>query len=207
MVNTVIFKVIFVIASYLLGSVCFGYVFAKFLKNKDFGKKDLPGAAGSFRNLGPKIGIMVGFLDAAKGVIPPLLAKFLGLDNVTIVIACLAVVVGHSWPIFFKFRGGGGLTTIIGISLVLVPIEFAIAFPVAIAGGYIYKYTLGKRFKIHPNPVGGVIGTFLLPVLAFIFNEPLLITLLFTLLFILTVVKGAILYIMYNKKSNAVSAS
>ena len=141
MVNTVIFKVIFVIASYLLGSVCFGYIFAKFLKNKDFGKEDLPGAAGSFRKLGPKIGIATGFLDAAKGVIPPLLAKFLGLDNTTLVIVCLAVVVGHNWPIFFKFRGGGGLTTIIGIGLVLAPIEFAIAFPAAIAGGYIYKYT------------------------------------------------------------------
>ncbi len=200
MVNTITFKVIFIILSYLLGSVCFGYIFAKILKNKDFGKKDLPGGAGSYRQLGHKIGIATGFLDALKGILPPLLAKFLGLDLFTLVIACLVVIIGHNWPIFFKFRGGGGISVAIGTSLVLIPIEFAIAFPSAIASGYIYKYTLGKRFKVSPIPVGGVVGTLLLPVLAFIFNEPLPIILLFTLLFILIVVKGIILNTIYNKK-------
>lgn len=93
MVNTITFKVIFIILSYLLGSVCFGYIFAKILKNKDFGKKDLPGGSGSYRQLGHKIGIATGFLDAAKGAVPPLLAKFFGLDTIIVVIACLAVVI------------------------------------------------------------------------------------------------------------------
>lgn len=201
MVDTVIFKIVFVIASYLLGSVCFGYVLAKFLKNKDFGKEDLPGAAGSFRKLGLKAGIATGLIDTAKGAVPPLLAKFLGLDNITLAIACLAIIIGHNWPIFFKFRGGGGLSVIMGISLVLIPIEFAIAFPSAIAVGYIYKYTLRKRFKIHPNPVGGGLGVFLLPMLAFVHDRSPFIILLFTLAFIITAVKGLILYMMYNKKA------
>ena len=45
------FKVFFIIASYLLGSVCFGYVFARALKKNDFGKKDLPEGAGSARQM------------------------------------------------------------------------------------------------------------------------------------------------------------
>ena len=201
MIDTIIFKALFVIASYLLGSVCFGYIFAKFLKNKDFGKEDLPGAAGSFRRLGLKAGITTGLIDTAKGAAPPLLAKLLGLDDATLVIACLAVLVGHNWPIFFKFRGGGGLSVIMGISLVLAPIEFAIAFPSAIAAGYIYKYTLRKRFKIHPNPVGGGLGVFLLPVLAFVYDRPPFIILLFTIAFMIIAAKGIILYMMYNKKA------
>jgi len=199
MTNTIIFKIMFVIASYLVGSVCFGYIFAKVLKKKDFGRKDLPGAAGSYRQLGHKIGIAIGFLDAAKGLIPPLLAKYLGLDVFTLVIACLAVVVGHNWPIFFKFRGGGGLSTAIGISLALIPIEFAIAFPSAIASGYIYKYTLRKYFKVHPNPIGGGVGVLLLPILAFIFHEPLPVIILFILIFILIAVKGTIISKIHKK--------
>ena len=171
------------------------------LKKKDFGKNDLPGAAGSFRQYGFKIGIATGFLDAAKGTVPPLLAKFLGLDTITVLIACLAVIIGHNWPIFYKFRGGGGLATTIGIGIVLVPIEFAIAFPSAIAFGFIYKYTLRKRLGLHPNALGGGFGALLLPILAFVFHESLPIIILFTLLFIIIVLKGTILTKMiYNKK-------
>ena len=201
MVSTVTFKIIFVILSYLLGSVCFGYIFAKILKKKDFGKNDLPGAAGSFRQYGFKIGIATGFLDAAKGAVPPLLAKFLGLDIITVVIACIAVLIGHNWPIFFKFRGGGGLGTTIGISLVVAPIEFAIAFPSAIAFGFIYKYTLRKRLRFGPNAVGGAFGALLLPILAFVFHESLPIIILFALIFIIIVLKGTILTKIVYKKN------
>ena len=195
MTETIIFKIMFVIACYLIGSVCFGYVFAKALKRKDFGKEDLPGAAGTYRQLGHKIGIATGFLDMAKGLIPILLAKYvIKLDIYTITIASLAIIVGHNWPIFFKFKGGGGLSTTIGVSLALVPLEFAIAFPVAVATGFIYKYTLRERFKVGPNPIGGGVGVFLLPILAFIFHEPLPIVILFICVFIIIVVKGIILY-------------
>lgn len=194
------FKVFFIIASYLLGSICFGYVLAGVLRKNDFGKKDLPGGAGSARQMGLAVGIAVGFLDALKGIIPPLVGKVLGLDAITISIACFAVVVGHNWPIFFKFRGGGGLSTTIGISMVLVPLEFTIAFPAAIVIGYIYKYTLGKRLKFHPNVIGGGVGTLLLPILASIFGKPLPIVILFILIFFVIASKGIILFNMYNTK-------
>jgi acyl-phosphate glycerol 3-phosphate acyltransferase len=193
------FKIAYVILSYLLGSVCFGYIFAKALGKKDFGKKDLPGGSGSYRQLGKTIGLTIGFLDTLKGVAVPLLAtKLLGLDIYTTVLASLAVVIGHNWPVFFRFRGGGGLSVTLGVSVVLIPIECAIAFAVAVIGGYIYKYTLGKRFKISPMPVGGGIGTLLLPVLAFAFGKPLPIVLLFVALFLIAAVKGIILTKIYK---------
>ncbi len=199
--SSIVFKVFFVIISYLLGSVCFGYVVAGALKKENFGREDLPGAAGSARQMGLAKGILVGFLDALKGMIPPLLGKLFKLDLVTICIACLAVVIGHNWPIFFKFRGGGGLSTTIGMSMILVPKEFIIAFPIAIISGYIYKYTLGRRLKFHPNAVGGGVGTFLLPVLSFAFNEPLPVLILFTIVFFVVALKGIILFYIYNVKT------
>ena len=115
MLDTIAFKIIYVILSYLLGSVCFGYVFAKALGKRDFGKKDLPGGTGSSRQLGIKIGLTIGFLDTLKGVVPPLLAtKLLGLDIYATVLASLAVVIGHNWPVFLGFRGGRGEATTIG---------------------------------------------------------------------------------------------
>ena len=200
MTNTILFKTMYVILSYLLGSVCFGYVFARKLGKKDFGKKDLPGAAGAYRQLG-KIVIAIGILDTLKGVIPPLLARLVGLDTYTLAAACLAVVVGHNWPVYYRFKGGGGLTVVIGISIVIIPLEFAIAFVTAILGGYIYKYTLRKRFKAPPIPVGGAIGTFLLPVLTLLFGKPLPVIFLFTCLFLIIAIKGIILTNIYKFQS------
>lgn len=198
-ISGVPFKIFFVIASYLLGSVCFGYIFARVLKKEDFGKKDLPGGSGSFRQLGRAKGIIVGFLDTFKGVIPPLIAtKVLELDPITTSAASLAVIIGHNWPVFFKFRGGGGLSTTIGVSWVLVPREFWIAFPVAVISGFIYKYTLEKRFKFHPTPVGAGVGALLMPILCFMFEKPLPIIILYALIFILLTVKGIILTQIYG---------
>jgi len=197
MVDSIVFKIFFVILSYLIGSVCFGYVFAKIFKKKDFAKKDLPGAAGTFRQYGYKMGILTGFLDALKGAVPPLLAKFLGLDDI-VGLACIAVIVGHNWPVFFKFRGGGGLATTLGVSAVLIPIEFAIAFPSAVAFGFIYNYTLRKRLKFHPNAVGGGLGVLLLPILAFTYKEPWPVIAAFAIIFIIIAVKGPILSKIYT---------
>jgi len=199
MVDSIVFKVFFVILSYLIGSVCFGYVIAKILKKKDFGKKDLPGAAGTFRQYGYKVGILTGFLDTAKAAVPILIAKLvLGLDARTIAISCIALVVGHNWPVFFKFRGGGGLATTLGASAVLIPIEFAIAFPSAVAFGFIYNYTLRKRLKFHPNAVGGGLGVLLLPILAFTYKEPWPVIAAFAVIFIIIAVKGPILSKIYT---------
>lgn len=200
MLNSILFKIAYVILSYLLGSVCFGYVFARALGKKDFGKNDLPGGSGSYRQLG-KIGIVIGFLDTLKGVLPPLLARLVGLDTYTLAAACLAVVIGHNWPVYYRFRGGGGLSVIIGISIVVIPLQFAIAFITAILGGYLYKYTLRKRFTAPPIPVGGAVGTFLLPVFTLLFGKPLPIILLFTCLFLITAVKGTILSRIYKFQS------
>ncbi len=199
MVDSIVFKVFFVILSYLIGSVCFGYVVAKIFKKKDFAKKDLPGAAGTFRQYGYKMGILTGFLDTTKAAVPILIAKHvLGLDARTIAISCVALVVGHNWPVFFKFMGGGGLTTTVGIGLALAPREFAIAFPSAVALGFIYKYTLRKRLKFHPNAVGGGFGVLLLPILACTYKEPWPVIAAFAIIFIIIAIKGPLLSKIYT---------
>ena len=151
MVESIYFKIFYVIVSYLLGSVVFGYIIAKILKKEGFGKIDRPGTAGAGRQYGFKAALPTFIFDCGKGALIPLVGRGIGLDTLTIVIASLAVLAGHNWPVFFKFRGGGGVATAMGISIVLIPIQFLIALTSALSISFIYKYTLRKEAQDKPN--------------------------------------------------------
>lgn len=167
-------KVTLIVFSYLLGSVCFGYVLAKCLKRKDFGKRDVPGGAGAVRQLGFLLGIIVGILDVIKGPIPILIAKNLGMDYTVIIISALAVVAGHNWPIFFHFRGGGGVAPTLGILIILMPKVVGFSCGLGLISGFIYRYRkplyLFSR-RIEPLEFIGMNILFSLPVLTLCFEK------------------------------------
>jgi glycerol-3-phosphate acyltransferase PlsY len=89
-----------------------------------------PGTSNVLWTVGKGWGILVGFLDAIKGLGPMLLAKlFLYPDNAAGDLGCLyvigiAAVLGHCRPVFYGWKGGGGIGTMLGVSLFLVPLEF-----------------------------------------------------------------------------------
>jgi acyl-phosphate glycerol 3-phosphate acyltransferase len=194
-----IVEIVLIISSYLLGSLCFGYILAKLLKKDNFGKKDLPGAAGSFRQFGPLFGISVGMLDIVKGAIPILIAKILGMGYPIIILSAMAVVAGHSWPLFFKFNGGGGLAPTMGVLLCLMPKEFAVAMTAAIASGYAYRHSIYNRIKIPPIPVGASIGFILLPLLAWYSGRANQLILLSLLLFLVAGIRAIHLSVRQEK--------
>jgi glycerol-3-phosphate acyltransferase PlsY len=78
------------------------------------------GAQNAFRELGAKIGVAVGIVDASKGALAILIALEANTHQVVILLAGSAVVIGHNWPVFLGFRGGRGASTTIGILLILV---------------------------------------------------------------------------------------
>ena len=156
MADNIYFRIFFIIASYLIGSVVFGYVIAKILGKKGFGSVDRPGTAGAGRQYGLKAGIPVFLFDCGKGAAIPLIGMAIGLDMLTIVIASFAVLLGHNWPVFFKFRGGGGVATAMGISAPLVPVQFLIVLGASLAIALIYRFTIGKKHKVNPNVIGSL---------------------------------------------------
>ncbi len=119
---------IIILISYFLGSIPFGYIISK-LKGIDitkFGSGNI-GNKNVGRALGKRYFFIVLFLDALKGFLPVLLFKQLyGFEYA--ILAGLFVVIGHSFSIFMKFRGGKGVATGLGISLGLIPIETMIGF-------------------------------------------------------------------------------
>jgi acyl phosphate:glycerol-3-phosphate acyltransferase len=204
MVESIYFKIFYVIAGYLLGSVVFGYIIAKILKKEGFGKIDRPGTAGAGRQYGFKAALPTFIFDCGKGALIPLVGRAIGLDSLTIIIASLAVLVGHNWPVFFKFRGGGGVATAMGISIVLIPIQFLIVLACALSISFTYKYTLRKKHKVNPNVVGSLFAVIVLPIVVyfwpfFLRNEPFLLFMLTLGIFLIIVIKGIILHMIYRK--------
>jgi acyl phosphate:glycerol-3-phosphate acyltransferase len=199
MIGSIYFKIFYIIASYLLGSVVFGYVVARILKKDGFGKVDRPGTAGAGRQYGFKAALPVFIFDCGKGAAIPLIGKAIGLDMVTIIIASLAVLIGHNWPVFFKFRGGGGIATAMGIAVALVPIQFLIILAISLAIGFSYKYTLGKKHKVNSNVIASLIGCIILPITVFLFKKPAELIVLFICVCLVIIIKGIILHLIYRK--------
>jgi acyl phosphate:glycerol-3-phosphate acyltransferase len=98
-----------IVLSYLIGSISFSVVLAKLLKGIDIRQHGSgnAGATNTLRVLGKGPAIMVLVLDILKGIVAIWLGVWLGNGSEWIPAICgLAAIVGHNWPIYFRFRGG-----------------------------------------------------------------------------------------------------
>lgn len=78
-----------------------------------------PGATNVLRIGGKKAAIITLLGDTLKGVIPVLVATWYGFDTLTIALVAFAAFLGHLYPIFFRFQGGKGVATALGVLLAL----------------------------------------------------------------------------------------
>lgn len=122
--------IIAIIISYLLGSISFSFLAGKFLKGIDIREHGSgnAGATNTLRILGKGPGFTVFALDIFKGVLAVWTAAWLVTDSVIVEIICgFAVVAGHNWPVFLRFKGGKGIATTIGVMLTLsfLPVIYA----------------------------------------------------------------------------------
>ena len=121
-----------VVVGYLIGSISFAVIIARSQGVDIFtvGSGN-PGATNVKRTLGKKWGNLTFALDALKGFVAagwPLIA--FGGDNRLAVIGLIAAILGHSFSIFLKFRGGKGVATTIGGLLALMWMVLAIGLAV-----------------------------------------------------------------------------
>lgn len=121
------YYIIIAIIAYLIGSVSFGVIFTKKMAGFDVRERGSKGAGATnvLRNAGKKVAALTLICDILKGVVAMLLAILIGtivkdLDKALLVqIAAIAVVIGHTFPIFFGFKGGKGVATSLGILLLI----------------------------------------------------------------------------------------
>src|SRR5450830_1692547 len=117
--------VLFTIAAYLIGSISFAVVVSKAFGLSDprtYGSKN-PGATNVLRSGNKKAAVLTLIGDGFKGWLAVWLAmKFgpqYGIDDTGIALVTIAVFLGHLWPVFFRFVGGKGVATALGILLAL----------------------------------------------------------------------------------------
>ena len=126
------------VLAYLLGSVPFAYLAGRVIKGQDIRQEGdrNPGANNAYRIIGPRVGVIVGALDVAKGAMAIVIANAIAGTTEAAMGAGLSVVVGHNWPIFLKFKGGRGAASAVGVFLALVPY---VAMPLGVVGFIVLK--------------------------------------------------------------------
>jgi acyl phosphate:glycerol-3-phosphate acyltransferase len=139
-VVTVIIALIIVLA-YLLGSIPSGLIIGKAFFGKDIrehGSGNL-GGTNSFRTLGFKAGMVVTIMDILKGTAAVMLPVLFDSD-LHMLIAGVAAVIGHMFPVFANFRGGKAVATSGGVLLGYVPVLFLLLLLVFFVCLFITKY-------------------------------------------------------------------
>jgi glycerol-3-phosphate acyltransferase PlsY len=131
-----LFKIMLVIASYMLGSVPFGLILSHAIAGvdvRDIGSGNI-GATNVVRAAGKVTGVLTFLLDTLKSVIPLVIAiALLGVESSTSMVywvtaVGLAAFYGHLFPIWLGFKGGKGVATGLGVFLVLTPWAGVVAF-------------------------------------------------------------------------------
>ena len=115
------------ILAYCLGSISFSVIISKKMAGFDVREKGSKNAGSTnvLRTVGKKAAILTLICDILKGVVAILIAVLLGnivegTDSALLVqIAGLSAVIGHTFPVFFKFKGGKGVATALGVLFVI----------------------------------------------------------------------------------------
>ena len=167
--------IIVAIISYLIGSIMFSVIFTKKIAGFDVRTKG-SGNAGStnvLRTAGKKVAIITLICDILKGVVAVLIGYIVGkltkasveTSQMLILTAGVMVVLGHTFPIFFKLKGGKGVATSLGV---LLMINWKI-------GLICLVFALLIMAVSRMVSLGSISAAILFPVLCIFFNENYLI--------------------------------
>ena len=165
--------IIVAIASYLMGSIPFGFILTKiFLKKdiRDIGSGNI-GATNALRTGNKSLGYGTLFLDVIKAVIPVIYVKLNYPDYVFVTSLC--IFLGHVFPIWLKFKGGKGVATYVGI-----------LFSINITIGFVFIGVLFFTFLISKySSLSSLFASLSVPIYLFFFTNQNLIF--FSIMFIL----------------------
>jgi acyl phosphate:glycerol-3-phosphate acyltransferase len=115
--------VAYVFGAYLVGAIPFGLFFGKAMGGVDVrtvGSRNI-GATNVLRAAGKKAGLLTLLADCLKGMVPVLIAALLFSDELITVLTGIAAILGHTFPVYLRFKGGKGVATSFGVVLAVAP--------------------------------------------------------------------------------------
>lgn len=133
------------VGAYILGSIPFGLLVAKALREKDprtSGSKNI-GFTNVLRVCGKKAGILTLVGDIGKGVVATWLAQSLEYSRIWILLVGFAVILGHIFSVFLLFKGGKGVATGLGAILGIDAVLGLSLFGIWIVAVLTFKYSSG----------------------------------------------------------------
>lgn len=98
------------------------------------------GATNILRTLGWGPALVVAFFDIFKGGIALLIARLFGLDGLQLGLVAVSAVLGHNYSVFLRFRGGKGVATSMGTTVVLDPLVGLMILPIGICVIWLTRY-------------------------------------------------------------------
>lgn len=155
--------IIAIVIAYLLGSLPTAILLAKVLKLPDPRTEGSgnAGATNMLRLAGKKEALLVLVGDGLKGLIAVFIARAFGLNFFAIGMVGFAAVVGHIYPVFFKFKGGKGVATAIGATLGCSLFSGVLAAIAWAAIAFVTRYA----------SLASIVAMILAPVLLVIFSQ------------------------------------
>jgi acyl phosphate:glycerol-3-phosphate acyltransferase len=148
-------ELLFLVFSYLVGGIPFGFALYYLLEGKDIRKKGSGniGASNVLRTKGRFAGIATLVLDLAKGVLP-ILYGMKHFDSPVIIIGGgAAAIVGHLFSVYLKFRGGKGIAAFFGAMLVFY-------YPAGLVFGTVFAVTLYLTKYVSASSIAAITAAF-----------------------------------------------
>ena len=173
--------VILMIVAYILGCIPNALWIGKVFKGidvREHGSKNT-GSTNAARVLGAKLGILTLILDISKGAIPTLIASMLLDSSISVILVGICAILGHSFSIFMKFKGGKAVATTVGVFIVLVPGAILLAAIVFFLVFGITRYV----------SLSSMIGAISLPIWIIIFYKNIPLTIFGIIIAILIIVR------------------
>jgi glycerol-3-phosphate acyltransferase PlsY len=154
-----------VVASYLLGSIPFGYLLVRIFHGEDVRQSGSGNiGATNVSRKSPILGVLTLILDAAKGYVAVALVSHLVLSGQRLqqmmAASALLAIVGHMFPIWLRFRGGKGVATALGAFLRISPTAI-------LAGVVIFTLVVAVSRRVS---LGSIITAALFPVVLWLMN-------------------------------------
>lgn len=153
-------EILVIVLGYLLGSIPFAYILARTVKGIDIRRSGNVGTLSVMREVGTIAGLANLVLDIGKGSLAVGVAQWLHLPSMFVFAAGFAAILGHSWPVFIRFKGGGAVATTLGVLLGLAPLAFGVSFAIIVV---VILFTSNFRF-------GAGVGLLFLPLFIWLFG-------------------------------------
>ncbi len=155
-----------ILLSFFIGAIPFGFIIGRLAAGVDITRRGSGniGAANVAREIGFRWGLITFILDISKGFFPLIIGMKITIQyhSLFLTLLSLALILGHIYSPFLRFKGGKGVSTAFGIFLALSPLSAILSFSIFLITVYLFNYI----------SLGSIAGACFMPVILAIMDKP-----------------------------------